>query len=160
MSVDDFLAEYNDILAAIPAAADVIGEERKAEPARRAEPVSAAAAPSPSPKAGRGGKVSRMEEEARDILQQMRGESFSSHADGARSQGGLRRRQAEAPAPEPMPASPAEEAASPVPDLTAADWSEISRSELSPPMRTRMSRGVCWHMAAACSFMLIDLTSG
>ena len=127
MSVDDILAEYNDILAAIPAAAEVIGEERKAEPARRAEPASPAAAPSPSPRSGKGGRVSRMEEEARDILQQMRGDSFSSHSEDSRSQSGLRRRQAEAPAPEPMPASPAEEAAGPVPDLTAADWSESLR---------------------------------
>lgn len=127
MSVDDIIAEYNDILAAIPAAADVIGEERRAEPTRRATPVSPAAPSSPAPKSGRGGRVSRMEEEARDILQQMRGESFSSHSEGSRSQGGLRRRTAEPPDPAPKPASPAEEAATPVPDLTAADWSESLR---------------------------------
>ncbi len=125
MSVDDILAEYNDILAAIPAAADAIGEERKAEPARRAAAASPAA-PSASPRAGGSGRVSRMEEEARDILQQMRGDSFSSRGEGGKPQGGLRRPAAEAPVSEPQPAPPAEEAGT-VPDLTAADWSESLR---------------------------------
>ncbi len=125
MSVDDILAEYNDILAAIPAAADAIGEERKAEPARRKEPVSPAAPP--SPRSGEGGRVSRMEEEARGILQQMRGDSFSSRSEGGKPQGGLRRAEAKAPVSEPDPVPSAKEPVNTVPDLTAADWSESLR---------------------------------
>ena len=126
MSVDDILAEYNDILAAIPAAADAIGQERKEEPARRAEPVSPAAPPASSRRSGGSGRVSRMEEEARDILQQMRGDSFTSRSEGGKPQSGLRRQAAESPVSEPLPAAPAEEAGT-VPDLSAADWSESLR---------------------------------
>ncbi len=160
MSVDDILAEYNDILAAIPAAADAIGEERKAKPARKAEPVSPAAAPAASPRSGGSGRVSRMEEEARDILQQMRGASFSSHDEGAQGQSNLRRRRAEASASDPKPTPAEEGSAGTIPDLTAADWSDSLRrllgqdpappqpaaavepsrkegSELTPPKPTR-----------------------
>ena len=82
MSVDEILAEYNDILAAMPAAAEAIGAEREAEEARGsrlpAEPEPPKAAEPPRGRSG--GRVSRMEEEARDMLQQMRSDSFASAA--------------------------------------------------------------------------------
>ena len=120
MSVDDILAEYNDILAAIPAAADAIGEERKAEP----KPKAPSSAPSAVPRSGR---VSRMEDEARDILQQMREDSFSPRKEEVSAQSNLRRRTAE-PAVSVSEAPSVEEAAEPVvPDLSAAEWSDSLR---------------------------------
>ena len=60
------------------------------------------------------------------MLQQMRGDSFSAQAEQSRSQSGLRRPAANAPAPEQKRPA-ADEAAAAVPDLTAADWSESLR---------------------------------
>ena len=120
MSVDDILAEYNDILAAIPAAADAIGEERKAEPVPKAPSSAASAAP-------RSSRVSRMEDEARDILQQMREDSFSPRKEEARGQSGLRRRAAESTVSEEKAPSPEVSPAPVVPDLSAAEWSDSLR---------------------------------
>ncbi|MBR3237848.1 MAG: hypothetical protein IKF99_05360 [Oscillospiraceae bacterium] len=129
MSVDEILAEYNDIFAALPAAASAIGEERleeaaaglagekAAEPAENKAPKKREAASPPSPPApakkapSSGGRVSRMEEEAQDFLRQMRSESFGARREEQRPQGGLRRQRPErrpAPRPEPAPSAPAQ----------------------------------------------------
>lgn len=91
MSVDDILAEYNDIFAALPAAAAAIGAERDAE-AAEAPPALPAETPG-APK----GNVSRMEAEARGILEQMRSGSLTAPAPEAPK--------TEAPAPEKAPAA-------------------------------------------------------
>lgn len=127
MSVDDIIAEYNDILAAIPAAADAIGAERSRDASQPEgpSPEEKPSIPAESAKSA-GGRVSRMEEEARGILQQMRGDSFSARKEEVKPQGGLRRSAAE-PAPA-GPEDPAEtESAATVPNVTAADWSESLR---------------------------------
>ena len=141
MSVDEILAEYNDIFAAIPAAADAIGAQRQAEAAKEAEEAAEQAPPvrpeppkrSEAPVGRSAGRVSRMEEEARDMLQQMRSESFASGKEEPRPQGGLRRSEA---APRRDTAEEAgainyvrdaAEASAAMPSLTAADWGESLR---------------------------------
>ncbi len=97
MSVDEILAEYNDIFAALPAAASAIGAERAAES------KAAAAAPVPEPEAAPAprSKVSRMEEEARSYIRKMKDADFA----------GLRKEsEYDHPAPVSSPA-PAEEPA-------------------------------------------------
>ncbi len=140
MSVDDIIAEYNDIFAAIPAAAEAIGQQRRAEEAREAEPEVPAApeppkpvpAPAEPPRAG--GRVSRMQAEAQDFLRQMRSESFGAgRPEEPKPQSGLRRAKVEEPVPEaPAPAAeaPAAEPAPPVsamPNVAEADWSSSLR---------------------------------
>ena len=141
MSVDEILAEYNDIFAAIPAAADAIGAQRQAEAAKKADEAAEQAPPvrpeppkrSEAPVGRSAGRVSRMEEEARDMLQQMRSESFASGKEEPRPQGGLRRSEA---APRRDTAEEAgainyvrdaAEASAAMPSLTAADWGESLR---------------------------------
>ena len=169
MSVDEILAEYNDIFAALPAAAAAIGAERAAEaesvppageeavgeavpaaketPREAQKPVPPAPRPAEKPRRS-GGRVSRMEEEAQDFLQQMRSESFGARKEELRPQGGLRRSAAaETPAPkaeeepapifpevveEPLSASeesaPEEQSSTPaMPSLADADWSSTLR---------------------------------
>ena len=131
MSVDDILAEYNDILAALPAAADAIGAERAARAEAEAQP-DPAPAPAPAPR----GNVSRMEAEARDLLAQMRSGSLPKDpTEGPR--GGLRRSAAaektpekRAPAPAERkpesPSAPAPEPAAPaaMPSVADAEWGD------------------------------------
>ena len=144
MSVDEILAEYNDIFAALPAAAEAIGAERDAEAARKARPARASEAPekprpapqpapplAEKPRSDRG-KVSRMEEEAQDFLRQMRSESFGAHREEPRPQGGLRRSRHEAPAEPAAPApekepEPAGNAPAPMPSVADAEWSASLR---------------------------------
>ncbi len=131
MSVDDILAEYNDIFAALPEAASAIGEARRAESAEQEAPPAEPAPPAPArpAEARPGGRVSRMEEEARDFLRQMRSESFGSRREEAPVQGGLRRpAPAEQPAPaapeeKPRPAPAAEPESAAMPSVTDASWS-------------------------------------
>ena len=131
MSVDDILAEYNDILAAIPAAAEAIGAQRQAEEAAQpAEPAKQAPAPPPS-RSRPDGRVSRMQAEAQDFLQQMRSESFgSSGKDEQPRQGGLRRSEQEAapekPRIQPVLTEEAADSAS-LPSLSDAQWSDSLR---------------------------------
>ena len=137
MSVDEILAEYNDIFAALPAAAEAIGAQREAEAAREAETAPEAPKPAPAPaekpRPSRG-RVSRLEEEAQDFLRQMRSESFGSRQEEPRPQGGLRRTGQEAPAEPPAPAQAAEEQPAPsrstpafMPNVADAEWSNSLR---------------------------------
>ena len=126
MSVDEILAEYNDIFAAIPAAASAIGAEREAEADKGAEPPvrKESAVPAPPAPARRGGKVSRMEEEARGILEQMRSESLPAVPEETRPRGGLRHAKPETPA---APEAPDNSLPESMPNLSGTDWSESLR---------------------------------
>ena len=137
MSVDDILAEYNDIFAALPAAASAIGAERAAE-AAAAETEAPAAAPEAPPAAAKPaaprGNVSRMEAEAQDLLRQMRSGSLRSESQGAEapSRPSLRRSERSArehakPAPAPKPAEKAPEKSSAMPSVEDAEWGETLR---------------------------------
>ena len=137
MSVDEILAEYNDIFAALPAAASAIGAERAAEDAA-AETEAPAAAPEAPPAAVKPaaprGNVSRMEAEAQDLLRQMRSGSLRSESEGAKdpSRPSLRRseraaRERAKPAPAPKPAEKAPEKASAMPSVEDAEWGETLR---------------------------------
>ena len=131
MSVDDILAEYNDILAAIPAAAEAIGSQRQAEEAAQpAEPAEQTPAPPPS-RPRPDGRVSRMEAEAQDFLRQMRSESFGvSGKDEQPRQSGLRRSEAspipEKPRVQPVLTEEEAENAS-LPSLSDAQWGNSLR---------------------------------
>ena len=130
MSVDDILAEYNDILAAIPAAADAIGAEKQTEEVQ--PPKAEAPLPAPPPaKTQPKGRVSRMEEEAQDFLRQMRSESFGASGKEVQpAQGGLRRSE-QKPSPKAPVVQPvlteeeAENAA--LPSLSDAQWGDSLR---------------------------------
>ena len=130
MSVDDILAEYNDILAAIPAAAEAIGAQRQAEEAQPVPPAEKAPVPPPS-RPRPDGRVSRMEAEAQDFLRQMRSESFGAAGkDEQPRQGGLRRGEKavspEKPAVQPVMREEETQDAS-LPSLSDAQWGDSLR---------------------------------
>ena len=106
MSVDDILAEYNDILAALPEAAEAVGAQRQAE----------SAPPAPAETAQRG-QVSRMQDEARDLLQQMRSGELPREQERPKAGTGLRRE------PVPPKAEPAQSAEPAMPSLADGEWS-------------------------------------
>lgn len=111
MSVDDILAEYNDILAALPEAAAAVGEEKAAE-ARQAE---------------KSGSVSRMQREARSFIEEMKSENFAS----LREEEDYNRPAAQSA---PAPAQPATG-----PRLEDNQWSSALRSLLEQDPAPRQS---------------------